>query len=504
MSRSLHRVLMLVAGVTFVFALPGVNARATYGAQVTADEPQYLLTALSLGEDLDLDIADELADQRFLDFHEIPLNPQTIALDESGQRLSPHDPGLPILLALPMRAFGWQGAKVGLAVIAALTATTSAWVSVRRFGVSPTTAAVVTTALFISPPLTGYATQVYPEMPAALLTMVGVAALTGDRRAGPDAALGVSGRATATAVAAIVCLPWLAVKYAPIAAVLAAALLIGRRPNAEAAAVRHQTNRLPSASNLLWWLRQAGPALAVLVVSGALYLFVHRRIYGGWTVYAAGDHFVDGEFLVVGSDPDYLGRTQRLLGLLLDREFGLMAWAPAYVFVIPSLAALARRRPSGWMLLAGLVGAGWAVATWVALTMHGWWWPGRQVVVILPVVVVILTMLADRVPMLFRSVVMLSAAAVANWFWLVMEASTGRRTLIVDFTETASPFYRLWSPLFPDFRTGETGDAVLTVGWTVLLFAGAGCAWRWAGAEVTARSSLPPPMVGQAAEAAAD
>src|SRR4029450_3506110 len=31
--------------------------------------------------------------------------------------------------------------------------------------------------------------------------------------------------------------------------------------------------------------------------------------------------------------------------------------------------------------------AGWTTATWMALTMHGWWWPGRQVVVVAPCLV---------------------------------------------------------------------------------------------------------------------
>ena len=42
---------------------------ATYGGRVTADEPQYLLSATSLGEDVDLDIADEIAAERYRTFH---------------------------------------------------------------------------------------------------------------------------------------------------------------------------------------------------------------------------------------------------------------------------------------------------------------------------------------------------------------------------------------------------------------------------------------------------
>ena len=95
-----------LTGLMFVVALTvslvaalSIQARATYNAQVTADEPQYLITALSLGEDFDLDISDELEAERFRDFHEVNLNPQTIALDDAGLKISPHDPLLPLLLA---------------------------------------------------------------------------------------------------------------------------------------------------------------------------------------------------------------------------------------------------------------------------------------------------------------------------------------------------------------------------------------------------------------------
>ena len=100
--------------------------------------------------------------------------------------------------------------------------------------------------------------------------------------------------------------------------------------------------------------------------------------------YAAGDHFVGGELSVVGTEPDYLGRSRQLLGLLVDRGFGLAAWQPAWLLAVPAVAALARRRPPGWGALALPLAAGWLVATFVALTMQGWWFAGRQVVVVLP------------------------------------------------------------------------------------------------------------------------
>ena len=131
-------------------------------------------------------------------------------------------------------------------------------------------------------------------------------------------------------------------------------------------------------------LRAAARPLAGLVRRGpSTYIVAHRLLYGGWTVYAAGDHFAGGELTVMGTDPDRIGRSRRLAGLLLDRGFGLAAWMPGYLLAVPALRGPGRRRP-GWVPLVVPLAAGWATATWVALTMHGWWWPGRQVVVWCP------------------------------------------------------------------------------------------------------------------------
>jgi hypothetical protein len=442
-----------VAATTFAFALIGLPARATYGAQVTADEPQYLLTALSLGSEADLDIGDDLAAGRFRAFHEADLDPQTIALNEAGQQLSPHDPLLPLLLAVPMRAGGWVAAKVALAVIAAATAAATSWLAVRRCQVRPAVAAAVVGGFFAAPPLTSYATQVYPEMPAALCVTAGLAALSGDRRRWSNA----------VALAAIVALPWLSVKYVPLAAVLALGLLGGL--------ARTVLARREGAARLCW-------SLGLLGVAGLAYLVIHHRVYGGWTVYAAGDHFAGGELDVVGLEPDYLGRTRRLVGLLADARFGLVAWTPAFVFAVPGLVALARQRVAGWQLLVATFAAGWASATWVALTMHGWWWPGRQVVVVLPVAVVGMAVLAQRWRLVLWLLLAGCGIGAASWAWLAVEASTGRLTLIVDFFQTANPWYRVWSHLLPDQQVFHAGDAVLSGAWAAASIVSGAATWR--------------------------
>ena len=106
----LRRAMLLVALVGAATAAIGIPARTNKGAQDSDAEPQYLMTAISLGEDLNLDISDEIDEEQYLPVHEIGLNTQTIDLNEHGQRLSPHDPLLPAILAMPKRLGGWVAA----------------------------------------------------------------------------------------------------------------------------------------------------------------------------------------------------------------------------------------------------------------------------------------------------------------------------------------------------------------------------------------------------------
>src|SRR6185295_10887724 len=114
-----------------------------------------------------------------------------------------------------------------------------------------------------------------------------------------------------------------------------------------------------------------------------------------------------GEFGVVGLHPDYPGRSIRLLGLLVDRDFGIAAWQPAWFLVIPALVALLVSRPRHWPALVAPLLVGWATATWVALTMQGYWWPGRQLVVVLPLAVLVILVWLARAG---RAVVVTAAA----------------------------------------------------------------------------------------------
>ena len=439
----------------------GVPAHATYGARVTADEPQYLLTAISLGDDGDLDISDELADEAYRPFHSVDIDPQTYPLDDSGRQVSPHDPLLPVALATPVRLGGWVGAKATLAIFAAALAMLTAWTAVRRFGIRPQVALPIVAAFACTAPLATYATQVYPEVPAALAVMVAVAGITGP----------LDRRGIAAFVLAVVALPWLSIKYAPVAATLA---LIA-----------------------LWRVRDrrtsAAAVSAGLAAAAGVYVLAHSAIYGGWTAYATGDYFSQtGEFTVVGATPNYLGRSRRLVGLLVDDSFGLAAWMIGWLALPFAMGCLLRRRPDHWAVLAMPLAAGWLTATFVAMTMHGWWWPGRQLVVVLPLGVIAIALAANNSTLVVRMMAVSGALGAATWLWTTVEAITRRHVLVVDFDQTSNPWMRVWRVLLPDGRAPTAADSVLAIVWIGAVLALVAGGWRRAGSSGTAACRADP------------
>ncbi len=439
---------MAVAGlVSFAAAATGLDVRASYGARVTGDEPYYLITAISLAEDRDLDVSDEIAEESFRPFHEIPLDVQTRPL-EGGRRVSPHDPLLPLLLAPAVALGGWVGAKLMLAALAGCLGALLVWIAVRRLQVGIFSAALAAVVFGASAPLAVYGSQVYPELPAALCVAAGVAALTGRLRAGGLICLAVS----------ITALPWLSIKYAPVAAALALIALV----------------MLARAGR-----RNAAAALGGgLVAMGIAFVAVHLVLYGGLTPYAVGDHFTSGEFTVVGAQPDYVGRSRRLIGLLVDRDFGLAAWQPAWLLVVPAVVSLARNRPRGWQALVLPLGVGWLVATFVALTMQGWWWPGRQVVMVLPCAVIAIAWWASCSGARLAILAVSGGIGIASLAWLVVEGLDRRLTWVVDFFTTSNPLYRVWRSALPDYLDVTPTTWVLHGLWILLVALLALWAWR--------------------------
>lgn len=458
-SRRLVAAAALAAVTVSGAAVAGIPVPATDDTRTSGDEPYYLLTALSLATDGDLDVSDQHERAGYRAFHEPTLSPQA-ARQPSGRMVVPHDPLLPALLAVPLATAGWIGAKAALAGLAGGLAAGLVWVGVRRLGVGVAAATVTAVLLGTSAPLAVYGTQVYPEIAAAGAVLLGVGAVTGPLRRSGQLAL----------LVAVVALPWLSIKYAPVAGVLAALGLL-----------RLWRDGPP---------RRAVTLGALLVLAGLAYVVAHLSWYGGVTVYAAGDFFQShgGQTSVVGTDPDYLGRSTRLLGLMVDRSFGLAAWQPAWLLALPAVVALLRRRPASWAVLAAPLGAGWLVATFVAATMHGWWFPGRQTVVVLPLAALAIAWWADASR---RRLAVLAAAGITGvltYGWLVAAGWQHRLTWVVDFA--ASGPHQLWRWALPAYQEPSTATWVAHGAWLLAALLLARWGWR---SDVPGRAGEAPP-----------
>ena len=471
MRSDLRRLLALVAVVGTLVAAPGAFVRSTYGGLASVDEPQYLLTAISLWEDRSLDIDDELDDERWRTFHQAQL-PQQTQPQPDGSQIAPHDPLLSLLLALPYRLCGVTGARWLLALVNGALAAALLHLAHRRFAVGRALATTGALTAAASVPFVVYGSQLYPELPAALAVTLAV-----------DAGLApVRRRSSAIVAAAIIALPWLSVKYVPVAAVVA--LLHLWRLQREHA-VTHRNG-----------------LLATYVAAGLGYVVAHLAWYGGLTVYAAGDFFVEqgSQFSVLGTRPNPLGRSRRLIGLLVDRGFGIAAWQPAWLAMLPALGALAVRRPARWTWLAAPLVVGWAGATWAAVTMHGYWFPGRHVLHALPLaVVLVLWWVQQGGPWLRGTVSVLASLGVWATVGLLSGGLAGDLTFVVDFAGVDHAGYETWSRLLPDHYANPSGIDAGTALWILVavtaIAAGAARARRSTAADDHATTGQSPSAV---------
>ena len=142
-----------------------------------------------------------------------------------------------------------------------------------------------------------------------------------------------------------------------------------------------------------------------------------------------------------------------------------------------------------------MLAAGWLNATYVALTMHGFWVPGRQIVIVLPIAAVALALLADRSRAWTWAVAGLGALGAVNWVWLAVEASTDRRTLIVDFGATGGLAVPGDPPDPPERPVPDGGSRALLAVCGVAAVVTAVAGWHVASRDQASVSPRPPSRI---------
>jgi hypothetical protein len=422
----------LVWLVLFAAYLATLGLHAFGRSEYAGDEPHYLLAAKSIVDHGDLDVRDEFASRAYKDFYPYPLERQGRL--RNGRLNEPHGAGFPLLIAPAFAIGGAHGVEIFLAAIAALAVALGYRIALR---VAPEPwASGAALAVGLSPPFLAYGTAVYPELPAgAALAGAALLALRLDGRASRRDAFGC--------FVLLGAVPWLGTKFVP------AAVVIGY-----------------VAARALWRARRrtlAIGAVELAAFSVALWAAVNEGLYGGLTPYSTdsgGASFPGG----------YIARAYRLVALFIDRDYGLLRWAPVFALALCGVWLLWRSRRDHLAravpgvrdiqlaagLCAAVLGVQLLVAAFLAPTMFGFWFPPRHLLAGLPLAIPLCAWGLRALP---RLGTVLAALTLAASVWLYLDVRLGHGGLVAGRPD--APFGPL-TDAFPLFSRGAVWPYALS------------------------------------------
>jgi hypothetical protein len=282
---------------------------AADGTEYAGNESHYLLAAASIADGDGVSLAGAYADRRWEAWQREPL--VTDGEVVAGRLMEPYGIGFPLLIAPAFALGGPNLVEALLAAVAALAFVLAAALA-RRVVPDPwaTWAALLAG---LSPPALASATAVTPALTAgALLAGAALCALSVRERPLMRTAFG-----GAVALSLLPWLdPWLLVPAAPVAVLLAR------------------------------WTARRGRAVVALgtaeiqLASLVFYVSLNDRLYGGFTPLAVAHEPVTG----ASSVRDYADRVPRLVSVWVEREAGLLRWAPVLALAFLGVWLLWRSR----------------------------------------------------------------------------------------------------------------------------------------------------------------
>jgi hypothetical protein len=404
--------------------------------ETAGDEPHYLLAAESMAFDGDLDLTNDYASRaRTLRvFNVFPLSPLPHAADYDGSgRLRPlHGVGLSALLAPAVGLGGLTGARLLMLFIAALLAD-QLFRLLRDLQLKRPYRLAAWVAVVGCSPLLVFATQIYPEVPAALMIVVALRVMV---------RFAISPLALVLGACAGVALVWLHVRYIPLALGVFAGLLIA------AARSRAQTEdtglRGAVAAYVSSAVRNWRTALLPVVIPAAIGLGAFAGAFQYWygTVRPTAPYRAFSTTSAGDAGWDFLYKYA--LGDILSPVHGWIPYVPVQWLGLAALGCLMLR--FGWPAAACLsVAAAYELILASAAPNVGWGFPARYLIPVLPLIAIPIAVALQHV----RAARLLFVPLLAGSLWFGIAAARDWEGLYpIDDAPRISGVHRI-AHLFP-------------------------------------------------------
>jgi hypothetical protein len=382
-----------VRGVVYQLA-PFVLAFAVYLAvflamrpEATGDEPHYLMAAQSIAYDGDLDLTNDYASRERTRrvTNQFPLDTYHQAVEYTGSgKLRPvHGGAMAAVLAPAVAIGGLTGARIMMILIAALLAD-QLFRYLRDLGFRRPFRLLAWSAVVLCLPILPFTSQIYPELPAALLVLVALRVMLSHAASPAALALG------STAGAALI---WLHVRYIPLwAGVFLGLAVAALREHVHALRpVRVALRRCVATVTKQWRTVTLPLALPYVISLGSL-LAAFQYWYGTPNPRASYAAFSD---TTVGSAGGlFLYRI--FLGDLFNPVVGWLPFVPVQWLGLAALgcAVVKFRWPAAAFIA---VAAGYELIVASVGANVGWGLPARYLLIVLPLIAVPIALVIQEI-----------------------------------------------------------------------------------------------------------
>lgn len=416
---------------------------------LTGDEPFYVMTALSLAHDHDINERNNYDNSDYLSFYP----PEELPADWAGwpafpRALPPHPahsvrPGLyskhglgvAVLIMIPYVLGGRVATIIFLNLVAALVAANMVLLA-RRYGHGWAVACALAVPLVFANPLMSYAFLIFPEIFAAL------AIIYAYRRSREPENNGWQWLGVGLAVAT---LPWLHARFIP--AVIGLVVILRAGWQREQSLRRRLAALLPPAFS----------AIALLTY----YLAIYGKPFPSAEDHAGFNYPLD----IINA----------AFGLFLDEQWGLLIHAPIYLLAAAGLGVLWRLHRADARALLGVAVPYFALVAFYLVWWGEWGPAARYLAPLAPLAIAPIACWATTVR---RPLAIGATALLALPGFVIMGGFLAAPQLMYNqpdghnalFTAWANHYDRVWPKVIPSFQFYALSPTEMRVRWSLALF----------------------------------